>query len=315
VPLLMAASSDQAKGTTVARYALELDGALAGWLWSFEGGQATGEVITEDLGEGLLVKKHIGNVKYEDITITLGLGMSSSLYDWVSSVLSDDPTFQDAAIIGVDSSGNERLRFGFTNALITEIGMPALDAPSKDAAKMTLKIAPEMTERKAGSGGRLSLAAPKAAAQKNWLPSNFRLTIDGMGDATKNVNKIEALVIKQKVTENAVGEERDFQLEPTSVQIPNLVITLPEADSQAWYDLHENFVIKGINADDEEKSGKLEYLSPDLKTALFTIEFANIGIFKVAGAQSASAKDTAARVKVEMYVEAMQLDYSSAVTN
>jgi hypothetical protein len=62
VPLLMAANSDQARGAAVARYALELNGTMAGWLSSFEGGQATGEVITEDLGPDNLARKHIGTV-------------------------------------------------------------------------------------------------------------------------------------------------------------------------------------------------------------------------------------------------------------
>jgi len=43
------------------------------------------------------------------------------------------------------------------------------------------------------------------------------------------VNKIEALVVKQKVVENAVGEQRDYEQEAASVEIPNLVITLAES--------------------------------------------------------------------------------------
>lgn len=81
MPLLLAANSDQARGAAVARYALELDGVTAGWLSSFEGGQATGEVVTENLGAGVPARKHIGNVKYEDITVTFSAGMTSDLYN------------------------------------------------------------------------------------------------------------------------------------------------------------------------------------------------------------------------------------------
>jgi hypothetical protein len=238
--------------------------------------------------------------------------MSSEMYDWISGVLNNDPTRRDNAIIGVDSTGNERSRLEFVEALITEIGMPALDAASKDAAKITLKLTPEMTQRKAGSGGKANLAAVDAKTQKKWLPANFRLSIDGIGNATKKVNKIEALVIKQKVTESAVGEARDFATEPTSVEIPNLVITFPETDSQTWYDWHENFVIRGNNTEDEEKTGTLEYLSSDLKTVLFTLNFSNLGIFKIADAKPESARDTVRRVKAEMYVEAIEFSYSPA---
>lgn len=37
-------------------------------------------------------------------------------------------------------------------ALITEIGFPALDAGSKDAAKLTIKLAPEYTRIRSKSG-------------------------------------------------------------------------------------------------------------------------------------------------------------------
>src|SRR5688572_13870277 len=56
------------------KLALELDGEFAGWLSSFEGGQAVGEVVEHKDGNGI-VKKHIGNVKYEDINVSLGLSM------------------------------------------------------------------------------------------------------------------------------------------------------------------------------------------------------------------------------------------------
>jgi hypothetical protein len=41
---------------------------------------------------------------------------------------------------------------GTMQALITQIGLPALDAASKDAAKMTVKFAPEYTRTHAKTG-------------------------------------------------------------------------------------------------------------------------------------------------------------------
>ena len=61
------------------------------------------------------------------------------------------------------------------------------------------------------------------------------------------MNKIEALVVKQKVIENGVGEQRDYEKVPGSVDIPNLVITLSESHAQEFYRWHEDFVIKGNN--------------------------------------------------------------------
>ena len=55
--------------------------------------------------------------------------------------------------------------------------------------------------------------------------SNFRLrfTNDSSFDTVlAKVNKIEALTVKQKVVENAIGELRDYQQEP-AIRFPNLV--------------------------------------------------------------------------------------------
>src|SRR5207237_1960428 len=114
--------------------------------------------------------------------------------------------------------------------------------------------------------------------QKQSLPSTFRLKIDGLEEPGMKVNKIEAFTVKQKVTENAVGEMRDYEQEATSVEIPNLVITLAESHSKPLYDWHEDFVIKGNCQEDKEKGGHLEYLAADTKTVLFTLTFSHLGI-------------------------------------
>ena len=41
-------------------------------------------------------------------------------------------------------------------------------------------------------------------------------------------------------------------------------------------------MIKGNSSSEEEKNGKLEYLAPNPSDVLFTIEFHNLGIFKLA---------------------------------
>ena len=103
--------------------------------------------------------------------------------------------------------------------------------------------------------------------QKRGSPPNFRLKLDGLDTACARVNKIEALTIKQKVVEDPVGEHRDYQKVPASIEYPNLVVTFSEAFADDVYKWHEDFVINGNNAQDKEKGGSLEFLSPDLKTS------------------------------------------------
>ncbi|MDO8751617.1 MAG: phage tail protein [Dehalococcoidia bacterium] len=313
--LLMAAITTDNRSYAVGRYALELDGQFAGWLNSAEGGNATADVINEPAGPDYIVRKHIGQPQYEDIIIQVSAGMSEAFYKWIDASFNKNYSRKDGAIVAADFNYKEQSRLTFTDALITEIGFPALDAASKDPAYMTIKFAPETTKRVPSKGGTVGGAAAGkgAAVQKKWLPANFRLKIDGLDQPTSKVNKIEALVIKQKVTENPVGEARDAQIELAHLEFPNLVITLAEAYADPFYDWHDDFVIKGNSAEANEKNGTLEVLTPNLQDVLFTLTFKSLGIFNVATEKGDAGAEAIKRVKAEMYVEEMTFDYKGLV--
>ena len=286
---------------TAGRFALEIDGVLAGFLQSFEGGSAEAEVVVEPLAAGQAApRKHIGGVKYEDITISCGTGMSKHFYQWIHDCVQGTPTRQTGAVADYVYL---KYRLNFANALLTEVGFPALDAASKDAAKMTIKFAPEFT-RQATPANRP--ASP--ASTMPWLASRFLLEIDGLD--CSHVSKIEALVVKQKLVDNPTGGQGGNEVEPASLEIPNLVISLPEADVstfQAWFD---DFVIKGNNGQDREKNGRLSWLSSNGKVVLGTLDLANLGIFKLEP-DTDPALQGIRRVKAEMYCETMSFNFNA----
>jgi len=297
-----------ARGYVAGKYGIELAGAPAGWVQSIEGGHAFSDVVNEKLGPDHIIHKHIAGVKYEDITISCGTGMTKPFYEWIKASFERKNDRKDGAVVAADYSYNEISRMTFTHALISEIGFPALDASSKDAARMTIKIMPEFTRTTKGSGKQFGKIDTKI--QKKWLPSNFRLKIDGL-DCTR-VNKIDAIVVKQNVVDNPVGELRDYEKEPAHLEIPNLGITLAESQAESWYKWHEDFVIKGDNGEDKEKRGTLEYLTPDLKESLFTITFLNAGIFKLDLEKVQTGTDAIRRLKAELYVQDMKFEYHAA---
>lgn len=310
----MAILTSDKRGYIAGKFALELDGVNAGWLFNAEGGQAGADVVTEKLGTDHIAKKHISGVKYDDITLVFGTGMSKAVYSWMNDSFLHQYSRKNGAYIGADYNYKEYTRLTWYNALITEMGFPALDAASKDAAKFTLKITPEYTRFQTTSGGGAPIVGKYAIdpkVQKKWLPANFRLRIDGLEDACSRVTKIEALTIKQKNVQNAVGELRDFEAEPAYLEIPNLVITTSESHADALYQYHKSFVIDGKNGDDMEKGGTLEYLTPDLKEVLFTVTFEHLGIFKLTPDKVESGSEGIRRVKAEFYCENMKFNYMS----
>lgn len=295
-----AAAPGAGRAFSAGNFALQLDGSnKAGFLKSVEGGNAVGEVVNEVGSAGYYQKKHIGNVKYEEITAEFGTGMSKDVYDWIAATLTGnrDQERKSGAIISADFNYVVKARRAFTEALITEVGFPAMDASSKDAAFITLKFAPEQTVDQAGSG-QLPSAPNK---QKQWTPANFRFDIKGL--PTSRVNKIEALTIKQTAVTGEIGEERFPQKEPGKLEFPNLVFMLPEADAQPWIDYHEDFVIKGNNSEEKEKTAQLTYLAPNQKDEIGRLDFLNVGIFKIAPEKLEAGSEAIRRIKVELYCE------------
>jgi len=295
-------ATNNQRGYTAGRFALDLGGTFAGWVNTIEGGHATSDVVTEKLSADMIARKHICGVKYEEITVNCGTSMSKAFYTWIQASLDRKHQRLDGAVITADYDQKEVNRLNFFQALITEVGFPACDAASKDAAKMAVKFSADYTRFVTQKGGPVNAPQGKGE-QKRWSPQNFRLKIDGLDNACARVVKVEALTVKQKVVEDPCGEHRDYQKLPASVEYPNLVVSFNEAFADDVYKWHEDFVITGNNGQDKEKGGTLEYLSPNLKDVLFTLTFSGLGIFKIGRGKADAHADGIQKLKAEMYCE------------
>ena len=280
------------------RYAIFLDGEMAGWLQSVEGGQAAGDAIAGKLGQYPVEAKHIAGVKYEDIRLSCGTGMSPHFYEWIKAATDSQYERRNGQIVTCDENFKAMSALDFSNAIITEVGFPALDAASKDAAKMTIKIRPEWTRINVRPGGSVS-GMINTKAQKKWLPANFRLQIAGL-DCTR-VNKIEAITVKQKVVENPVGTSRGYQKGAANVEVSKLVFTLPEAQAESFYK-----EAVGKRGPGNGKTGQLDYLSEDMRESLFTLKFTDLVVVSLTSDKTGAGNEAIRRVKVEMYSERMQ---------
>ena len=307
LPTATAVAADQ-RSYVAGRFALELDGVVVGSLQDAGGGYPYADVVAESVGADQIVRKHIAGVKYEDITVSFGAGMGKPLYEWIKASFDNKFERKSGSIIYLNDNGRERSRLTFTNALITEVGFPALDASSKDAAKMTLKLVPEVTRRSTKSAGQP--VRIDAGKQKQWLPANFRFSLDGLEQTTARVNKIEAIVVKQKVVENPVGEMRDYEKEPAHLEIPNLQVSLADLDADGMLDWADSFIVQGLNGQGEEKAGSLDYLDTD-GNSLFHLGLDHVGIAGVETAREASSGLATGRITATLYVEGMSFSYAA----
>jgi hypothetical protein len=290
-------------------FILNLDGKPCGFIKSASGGGAVADVVSETVGPDYFVRKHIAGIKYEELVIETNFAMTPSLFDWIAGSWNANHVRKNGAIQTCDFNRSIHGEQEFFQGMITETVVPACDASSKDAGMFKVKIAPEYTRTKTGSG-KVD-AAYSGSKQKAWLPSNFKLEIDGL-DATK-VNRIDSFSVKQKVVVEDVGDARDYMKEPGKLEFPNLRVTLSDGPAaQKWYDWFEDFVMKGNCGEDKEKNGTLMFLTADLKTTIASIKLEHLGIFKLSPEPAAANTEKIKRITAELYCERMQLSVPGA---
>lgn len=116
------------------------------------------------------------------------------------------------------------------------------------------------------------------------------------------MNQIARIIVRQIFAQGAVGEMRDYEQEPAHLEFPNLTITLAESHAESGYGWHDNFVIKGNNGADKERTGLVTLSSPNLKLELARIDLAGMGIFKITRDKIESNNGNIRRVTAELYV-------------
>lgn len=288
-------------------YGLELEGALVGRVSAVSGGTYVGELATLKPGPDYIQRKRIGGARIEPITLETTSPMAKPFNDWIKSSIEPGAKFlrKNGAIVAADPSGKELWRRNFSDAVISSVQFPACDAASKDPAKLSVTFAPREVALTSGKG-TLSPQAQQSV-RVPMRDQSFRLRIQGLESATEHVREIDAPTVKVTTALRAVGEKRDYESAPSTIDVANLAMIVPDAFLGPFYAWHEDFVRKGNNGPDRERVGVLEYLTPDRKSSLLTLNLFNLGIFKIA--QEVSSRDERPYSKVEMYCQAMTVDF------
>ncbi len=251
-------------------YIIELDGRPAGRFFEFAGGGAQADVAIEKQGADKISRKHIASIKYQDMVLACGTGMSRDFYQWI--------------------------------ALVTALVLPELDASTKKAAVMIVSIRPEIT-RSAAAEGSAKPGVYVSTLPRAWNISDFRLKIDGLENECRHVTHIDSLKLGQKIALDAIGESRDYSQEGGALEYSDLVIRLPESFATGFYKWFDDFVVKGNTS--FEKGGTLEFFAPSSSKAYFGIEFSGLGIESAKGPSGLRSK-TSLPVTVSMYCESMK---------
>lgn len=269
-------------------FALYVDGVFAAPLASVDGCAPSAEVIVEPAGVDGVRPKHIGQVTYGACVVEVGLNMSSELKSFINSSLTSVYTRPD---MWIQSSDGTRLEL--TDVLLGKLVVPELDRSSAGPAYLTLELRSELVRQ-------VSSSTAVAPANLNPLdPSTLGLTIS---DITSTAPTLSGkLVFAFEITEGAVGETRDYVLEPARLTVPSLRVRYaPEAMAVftafgAWI---QDFVINGNSGSANEETATLTV--GDGGTKQLTLTFGNVGPF---GGDSFYGRRPDGRHSYDLYAE------------
>jgi phage tail-like protein len=305
-----------ARAYVASKFAFELDGdGVLGFLNSAEGGGLKTDVVDYKQGRLVDVWRQVGRPKFEDISIKVGMGMSSSFYTWIADFFNRKVTRKNGAIVLADFNYKQRARRSFIDALISEVQMPALDGSSKEAAFMTVKLVPEgMTYETVDNGPKIESPENLRQPNKMWHAANFRFSIDGYEDSFRRTTKIDGFAIKQQILEYPSGHRRTPVRLPGRLEYPNLVVYIPAVDADTIIEQANKRLLDYEAPAEGGMTGVIELRGPD-GAVLCTINLAGVDIVSAEPQKSEASAETIAMVKVAVQVESMRFTYGTGGGN
>lgn len=303
------------KSYAAGHFELQIDGHKStAYLKSCDGGWARANVTDDAIGADPQRVKQISSVDIDPISLEFGLAGANDMLQWIKGSWDRKYSRRNGQITHANFNMSASFEHEFYEALITETTFPALDGSSKDAGYLKCKLQPErvVTKMLPGTGQKISgILSPK---QKMWTPAAFRFSIDGI-DEMQYTNKLESFTIKQGIKKFYTGNDRFPHIEPTNIQFPNLTGTISLAYADKLLKWHHDYIHKVHSTQDPraQKSGAIEFLSPDRKQTIFRINLFEVGLLFVGIEPSTANQEQIKRVKFEMYVHKMDIDGSGAL--
>ena len=302
----------QRRAYTSGHFELMIDGhKTTCYVKSVDGGNAKASPVDEAIGTHNERIKSISTLDIEPFTLETGISGGKDILKWVQSSWDKKYTRRNGQITHANFNLERTFEHEFFDALLTEVTFPTLDGAAKDTAYLKTKIQPErVAQRKVAPGAKVDPTG--GIKQKMWTANSFRFEIDGI-DEMQYANKIESFTVKQGVKKMYTGEYRFPQLEPTKLEFPNIVGTIAMEHAGKLLEWHELYTMKGQSEPAAQKTGVIEYLAPNKKDILFSINLMEVGLHSLQVVQSQANQDAIKRVKFELFVGQMKLDGGGAL--
>jgi hypothetical protein len=291
---------------TAGRFVLDIDGYNVGFLKKFEGLNMEADVVANDLGPDNIQKKHVAGIKWTSGKATVGMGMGKGMYEWIKAAFDKGYVTKNGTLTSADFDYKAQSQLTFFNALITGVTVPKLDATPGTGSAAYFDVEFEAEQVRWAKGGGEVIKGKVGPKQKAWLSNNFRLTMGSL--PCNRVSTIDSFTWKCAVAPDHIGTFREPTKHPAKVTTPDLKFSISKADHQAWADAARKWFVDGNHLEGDEMNGQIEFLGPDMKTVLGSIELIGCGFKKFSADAHEANSEKIARFNVEMYVEGMKFN-------
>ncbi len=282
---------------------------LLGFLQSSEGCDTHGNVVDEPASVGQVVtRKHVGVPVYEPCVIRFGADMDPAIFSWMQDMLEQKSGPKTLSIVDTDFNYKAQSGIELTNATISKVTLPALDQQeSKKAFVFELTLQPEVTRSIQPVSSTVSAGSKTTKAA---LAANFKVSLSGL-PKTEGVAKVSSWSATQKASEAAVGETRTLQKSPPTVSLGTIDLSVLPAKSSEFDTWFDDFLIKGKNAQTDEKTLTIDLYDQSLKNVVMTYSFKGVGIFRAALGRNDGSEKLRTNT-YSLYVEEAVLPFAKA---
>lgn len=288
------------------RFALEIDGAPAGYLRRFAGLDWEADIVTRQLGGTAITKKNVAAVRLAPGRLSVPSAMGQPVFEWIKASLAqvDKPgrATRSGLLRIADFNGNVRSALSFSDALLTEFAVPAMDASSNQPGFFELAFQAERADwiKPAATG------LPNVTTRKAWISSNFKVQIGGLPCA--RVARVEPFTWRCALASDPLAASRIAAPRAIVPTVPDITLSISMADYAPWFEAARRWFVEGKRLDADEMSGRITLLGPTMRDSdvIGAIEFSGLGFKRLALPDFVTGSEAVARFTVELYVESMK---------
>ncbi|MBS1824535.1 MAG: phage tail protein [Acidobacteria bacterium] len=279
------------------RFVLELEGRLAGRMFSAEGGLRKRAVVEDDgLGSHSRLD-HSGSLDIEPMILRVGTGMSKDFYTWIGGAVNSKTYMRrNGVLIQLDTHSKPLRMQEFADALVTYVEFPDLDRSSSKEAMLKVVVQPERVRLSGKAVSNLGVYA--SSLPKAWSVNHFRMSIDGLHTDCAQISAIKGIRVKQGFKSHYTGSDRFPALVPTKLEFPNVIIELPLGYGKEFLKWSEDS-LNPRKTQSILKNGTIEFLGAGSGSPYFLLTLNNMGMV--------SMSKGASSYRIELYYESLSM--------